>query len=153
MNGLVEAQKDVWYVFTQPLGFLVFVIVAFAETNRTPFDIPEGESEIVAGFHTEYSGMRFALFFLAEYANMFIMSAIAVVVFLGGWHGIPGIPLPPVVWFVVKVYLLLLFMIWVRWSFPRVRIDQLMVFCWKVLVPLTLINITLTGLWMSWRIL
>ncbi|MBI4716048.1 MAG: NADH-quinone oxidoreductase subunit NuoH [Nitrospirae bacterium] len=152
MTELVEQQKHLWYVFAQPIAFLVFLIVIFAETNRTPFDIPEGESEIVAGFHTEYSGMRFALFFLAEYANMFIMCAVTVVVFLGGWQGIPGIPLPPVVWFIGKTYGLLLFMIWVRWSFPRLRVDQLMVFCWKILVPVTLVNITLTGIWMAWRV-
>lgn len=143
MTKIVEAQKGLWFVFVQPIGFLVFLIAGIAEVNRLPFDIPEAESELVAGFHIEYSGMKFAMFFLAEYSNMFIVSAMATTLFLGGWGG----PLlPPVVWFLIKVYIFLFVMMWLRWTLARMRVDQLMSLGWKVLVPLAFLNIGITGL-------
>ena len=142
LKEIVEAQKNSWFVFWQPLAFLIYFIAGVAETNRTPFDLPEAESELVAGYHTEYSGMRFALFFLAEYTNIFIVSAIAVTFFLGGYQG-PF--LPGIVWFLIKSYLLVFVIIWLRWTFPRVRFDQLLNFSWKVLIPLTFINLLVTG--------
>ena len=127
----------------QPLAFLIYFTCAVAETNRLPFDIPEAESELVSGFHVEYSGMRFAIFFLAEYANMFVVCAIATTVFLGGWQG----PLlAPWVWFLLKTYFLLFVMIWLRWTLARVRVDQLMHVAWKVLLPLAFVNLGITGL-------
>jgi NADH-quinone oxidoreductase subunit H len=148
LADLIEGQKRVWYIVCQPLGFLLFLISATAECNRAPFDIPEAESELVAGFHTEYSGMKFAMFFLAEYSNMFIAAALCTTLFLGGWQGIPGLPLllPPIVWFLLKVYFIIFIMMWLRWTFPRVRVDQLMGFSWKFLVPLGFFNIGVTGL-------
>ncbi|WP_045215963.1 NADH-quinone oxidoreductase subunit NuoH [Desulfonatronovibrio magnus] len=132
-----------WHVATQPLAFVIFFICALAETNRAPFDLPEAESELTAGFHTEYSGMGFGVFFLAEYAYMIIACSVATVLFLGGWNG-------PLVsgwwWFLTKVYLLLLVMMWFRWTYPRVRFDQLLNLCWKWLIPLTVINLLITAL-------
>ena len=142
LKEIVEAQKNGWFVFWQPLAFIIYFIAGVAETNRTPFDLPEAESELVAGYHTEYSGMRFALFFLAEYTNIFIVSAIAVTFFLGGYQG-PF--LPGIVWFLIKSYLLVFVIIWLRWTFPRVRFDQLLNFSWKILIPLTFINLLVTG--------
>ena len=142
LKEIVEAQKNGWFVFWQPLAFIIYFIAGVAETNRTPFDLPEAESELVAGYHTEYSGMRFALFFLAEYTNIFIVSAIAVTFFLGGYQG-PF--LPGIVWFLIKSYSLVFVIIWLRWTFPRVRFDQLLNFSWKVLIPLTFINLLVTG--------
>ncbi|MDO8724350.1 MAG: NADH-quinone oxidoreductase subunit NuoH [Syntrophales bacterium] len=142
LKEIVEAQKNGWFVFWQPLAFIIYFIAGVAETNRTPFDLPEAESELVAGYHTEYSGMRFALFFLAEYTNIFIVSAIAVTFFLGGYRG-PF--LPGIVWFLIKSYSLVFVIIWLRWTFPRVRFDQLLNFSWKVLIPLTFINLLVTG--------
>jgi NADH-quinone oxidoreductase subunit H len=142
MTGVVEAQKSVWFIVTQPICFLLFFISAIAETNRSPFDIPEADSELVAGFMTEYSGMQFALFFLAEYTNMFIVSAVAVTAFLGGWQG-PVFPGP--VWFFIKSYALISLMIWARFTFPRLRSDQLMQFCWKILIPVALVNVIAVG--------
>jgi NADH-quinone oxidoreductase subunit H len=138
----VESQAKLWFIFSQPLAFLVYFISAMAEVNRAPFDISEAESELVAGFHTEYSGMKFSMFFLAEYTNMFTVSAIAVILFLGGWQG-PVLPGP--VWFLLKVYFLIFVMMWVRWTFPRLRVDQLMSFAWKFLVPVAFLNILLTS--------
>lgn len=143
LREIVAAQSPLWYVVKQPLAFLVFFVASVAELNRTPFDIPEAESELVAGYFTEYSGMRFALFFLAEYANMFLAACIITVLFLGGWHG-PF--LPGIVWFCLKVLLVVLVFIWMRWSFPRFRVDQLMSFGWKVLIPLSLLNVLFTGM-------
>ncbi len=140
MTKIVAAQEKVWFVFTQPLGFLIYLTAALAETNRTPFDIPEAESELVAGFHTEYSGMKFSMFFLAEYANMFTVSAIAVTLFLGGWLGPFNIFSGPV-WFLIKVYAILFLMIWFRWTWPRLRVDQLMKFAWQVMLPAAFVNI------------
>jgi len=142
LKEIVEAQKNSWFVIWQPLAFIIYFIAGVAETNRTPFDLPEAESELVAGYHTEYSGMRFALFFLAEYTNIFIVSAIAVTFFLGGYQG-PF--LPGIVWFLIKSYSLVFVIIWLRWTFPRVRFDQLLNFSWKVLIPLTFINLLVTG--------
>ena len=143
LRGIVEAQSSVWNIVTQPLGFVLFFIAMVAELNRTPFDLPEAESEIVAGYFTEYSGMRFILFFLGEYVNMLVLSGLLTVLFLGGWH---GVLFPGVVWFVLKVMLVVFVLMWMRWTFPRFRMDQLMGFGWKVLIPLSLLNILLTGL-------
>jgi len=121
-----------------------------AETNRAPFDMPEAESELTAGFHTEYAGMGFGLFFLGEYTNMMLVAAIATTLFLGGWHG-PwfDIPYVGILWFLVKAYGLLLVMIWIRWTFPRVRFDQLLNFCWKVLIPFAMVNLAATAIWLK----
>ena len=143
MMKIVEAQQYLWFIVVQPLAFLTYFTCAVAETNRLPFDIPEAESELVAGFHVEYSGMRFAIFFLAEYANMFVVCAIATTVFLGGWQG-PF--LPGWVWFLIKTFFLLFVMIWLRWTLTRVRVDQLMYVAWKVLLPLAFLNLGVTGL-------
>jgi NADH-quinone oxidoreductase subunit H len=135
-----------WYVFVQPLGFLIYVIAGVAETNRAPFDFPEAEQELVAGYHTEYSSMSFALFFLAEYINMVTVSAVATDLFLGGWHG--PFPLPAGlewIWFLVKVFALLFFYIWMRWTLPRYRYDQLMEFGWKWLLPVAVLNLLVSA--------
>jgi NADH-quinone oxidoreductase subunit H len=142
LKTIVEAQHGVWFVVYQPIAFIIYFIAGVAETNRTPFDLPEAESELVAGYHTEYSGMRFALFFLAEYTNIFIISAIAVTFFLGGYQG-PF--LPGIVWFLLKSYLLVFVIMWLRWTFPRVRFDQLLNISWKALIPLAFINLLVTG--------
>jgi NADH-quinone oxidoreductase subunit H len=134
-----------WYVFLQPVGFLIFMTAGIAETNRAPFDFPEAEQELVAGYHTEYSSMRFALFFMAEYINMVTVSAVATDLYLGGWHG----PLLPEsvgwIWFLIKVSAILFFYVWMRWTLPRYRYDQLMTFGWKVLLPLSVINLIVTA--------
>ncbi len=143
LSDIVAAQTGFkWFILVQPLAFILFITCATAETNRAPFDLPEAESELVAGFHTEYSGMRFAVFFLAEYTNMFIASAVGAVLFLGGWHG-PY--LPGVVWFLIKVYAIIFLMMWFRWTFPRVRFDQLVTFSWKILIPLAFANLLITA--------
>jgi NADH-quinone oxidoreductase subunit H len=144
---IVQAQERIWFIFLQPVAGLIYLICATAETNRAPFDIPEAESELVAGFHTEYTGMRFGLFFLAEYTNMFIVSAVATSLFFGGWHGPFGFSLgiPGVVWFLLKTYILIFVLMWVRWTFPRLRFDQLMNFSWKVMIPLALVNLLITA--------
>ncbi|HTN44391.1 MAG TPA: NADH-quinone oxidoreductase subunit NuoH [Nitrospiria bacterium] len=136
-----------WFILPQFVAFVIYLISAIAETNRLPFDLPEAESELVAGFFTEYSGMRFAFFFLAEYANMILVSCIATILFLGGWHA-PFEALgfiPPILWFVIKVYFFLFFYIWIRGTLPRLRYDQLMMFGWKVMIPLALANILVTS--------
>jgi len=134
-----------WFVFVQPLGFLIYMIAGIAETNRAPFDFPEAEQELVAGYHTEYSSMSFAMFFLAEYINMVTVSAVATDLFLGGWHG----PLLPEslgwIWFLLKVSAILFFYVWMRWTLPRFRYDQLMAFGWKVLLPLAVVNLLATA--------
>jgi len=129
-----------WYGVQNPLAFFIFLVCAVAETNRAPFDLPEAESELTAGFHTEYSGMGFGLFFLAEYANMIVVSGVAAALFLGGWQG-PF--LSGILWFLVKVYAILLLMIWMRWTYPRVRFDQLLNLSWKWLTPLAIIDLAL----------
>ena len=146
MTSIVQAQNTHWYIWVQPVAFVIFLCSALAEANRAPFDIPEAESELVAGFHTEYSGMRFALFFLGEYTAIFISSAIAATLFLGGWHG-PLLPGP--VWFLIKVYFLIFVIMWIRWTFPRLRSDQLMGFAWKVLIPFAILNLFFTALFIS----
>lgn len=143
LKDIVEAQREGWFIWKwQFFAFLIYFIAGVAETNRTPFDLPEAESELVAGFHTEYSGMRFALFFLAEYTNIMIVSAIATVFFLGGYLG-PF--LPGIVWFFIKTYFLVAIIMWFRWTFPRVRFDQLLNFSWKVLIPVAFVNLLVTG--------
>jgi NADH-quinone oxidoreductase subunit H len=141
MVGIIKAQAGMWNVILQPLGFIIFMICGIAECNRTPFDLPEAESELVAGFHVEYSSMKFALFFIAEYTHMLVMSGMAVTLFLGGWQG-PILPGP--LWFMIKVFAILFFFIWLRATFPRFRYDQLMKFGWKVLFPLSILNILIT---------
>ena len=139
---IVRAQTDYPFIVVQPVSFIIFLISAAAETKRIPFDLPEAENELGAGYHTEYSGMRFGLFFLGEYVNLQVLGALVAVFFLGGWHG----PLlPPVVWFLIKVMAIALLMIWVRGTLPRLRYDQLMHLGWKVLVPVALLNIVVTG--------
>ena len=134
-----------WFIFLQPLGFFIFMTAGVAETNRAPFDFPEAEQVLVAGYHTEYSSMSFAMFFLAEYVNMVTVSAVATDLFLGGWHG----PLLPEslgwIWFLLKVGFLLFFYVWMRWTLPRYRYDQLMAFGWKVLLPVSVLNLIVTG--------
>jgi NADH-quinone oxidoreductase subunit H len=152
LQEIVRAQEGGrWFLFYFPIGplaFIMYVIAGVAETNRTPFDLIEAESELAAGFHTEYSGMRFALFFLAEYANVFAISAVATTLFLGGWTG--PIPLVPgVVWFVLKLYVMLFVFIWIRGTLPRLRYDQLMNFAWKRLLPLALANVGAAGIWVT----
>jgi NADH-quinone oxidoreductase subunit H len=134
-----------WYVFLTPIGFFIFFIAGIAETNRAPFDFPEAEQELVAGYHTEYSSMSFALFFLAEYVNMVVVSGVTVSLFLGGFY-MPGLPvwLGPL-WFIGKVAALLFFYIWMRWTLPRYRYDQLMDFGWKRLLPLSIVNLLVTA--------
>jgi len=134
-----------WFVFLQPIGFLVYMTAGIAETNRAPFDFPEAEQELVAGYHTEYSSMSFAMFFLAEYVNMVTVSAVATDLFLGGWHG-PFLPESfGWIWFLVKVGAILFFYVWMRWTLPRYRYDQLMQFGWKVLLPVAVVNMLLTA--------
>jgi NADH-quinone oxidoreductase subunit H len=133
-----------WYIFLQPIGFLVFLTAGIAETNRAPFDFPEAEQELVAGYHTEYSSMSFAMFFLAEYINMVTVSAVATDLFLGGWQG-PFAESIGWIWFLLKVGALLFFYVWMRWTLPRYRYDQLMAFGWKVLLPVSVINLLVTA--------
>src|ERR687898_365767 len=134
-----------WYIFPQLIGFFVFACAGIAETNRAPFDFPEAEQELVAGYHTDYSSMRFAMFFMAEYINMVTVSAVAVNLYLGGWHG-PFLP-PEYgwIWFVLKLAFLLFIYLWLRWTLPRFRYDQLMSFGWKTLLPLATVNLVLTA--------
>jgi NADH-quinone oxidoreductase subunit H len=160
LTDIVHAQAGVWrfgplaiptwYVFAQPVAFAVFMITALAETNRAPFDLPEAEAELVAGFHTEYSSMKFGLFFLGEFMNVISISCIAVTLFLGGWNG-PGPASIGIVWFLLKLFVLLFMFIWIRWTYPRLRYDQLMHFGWKVLLPIALANIVVTALFEYWR--
>lgn len=139
---IVEAQSQVWFIVYQPLGFIIYLISAVAECSRTPFDLTECENELVAGYQTEYSSMKFGLYYLAEYAHILVVSSLAVTLFFGGWHG----PLlPPVVWFLIKVFIFIFFFIWIRATYPRFRYDQLMKFGWKVLFPLSLLNILITA--------
>ena len=156
MVGIIEAQyrAHVWYVFLQPVAFVIFFIGGLAETNRAPFDLPEAEQELTGGFHTEYSGMRFALFFLAEYANMIVVSSVATTLFFGGWlRPFPNVPalafldfVPSWTWFLIKSFLFLYFFVWIRATLPRYRYDQLMRLGWKVLIPLAIINLVVTGI-------
>lgn len=145
LHKIVADQADGnWYAFKQPLAFIIFFICSLAEINRTPFDLPEAETELVSGFITEYSSMKYAMFFMAEYANMITVCAVTVTLFLGGWHG-PAF-LPGWFWFVAKVYFLIFCCMWIRATYPRYRYDQLMRLGWKVFLPLTLLNIVVTGI-------
>jgi len=154
MVGIVKAQEEarIWYIFPQIVAFFIYFVAGVAESNRNPFDLPEAESELVAGYHTEYSGMRFALFFLGEYANMIVISAVATTVFLGGW--LPPFPkylpflavVPGPIWFFLKISVFLFTYIWFRGTFPRYRFDQLMELGWKWLLPLALANLAVTAL-------
>lgn len=141
-NEIIEAQRHHWFVWTHPISFIIYVITMFAETNRAPFDLPEAEQELIGGYHTEYGGMKFAIFFLGEYVNMLAVSAIAVTLFLGGWLGPWDIP---ILWFVVKVAVLIFFFMWVRATLPRFRYGQLMDFSWKVLLPISIVNLVITS--------
>jgi NADH-quinone oxidoreductase subunit H len=144
LRGIVEAQSGSilnWYVFSQPLAFCLFFITSIAEINRTPFDLPEAETELVSGFCTEYSSMKYALFFMAEYANMVVIAALISTLFLGG----PAGPFPGVINILIKVFGFMFIFIWMRATFPRVRYDQLMFMGWKVFLPLALLNIVITG--------
>lgn len=143
LNSIVEAQRDVWFVIPQVLGFVVFLIAGLAESHRLPFDLPEAEHELVAGFHTEYSGMKFGLIMIGEYLAVILTSAMLVTLFLGGWLG-PAF-LPPIVWFTLKTALAICFFILLRAAIPRPRYDQLMSLGWKILLPLTLVNLLVTG--------
>ena len=140
-----------WYIFPQLIGFFIYLMAAFAETNRIPFDLPEAETELVAGYHTEYSSMKFAMFFMAEYVNMITVGCLATLLFFGGWHGpLFGPPLLqsllPVFWFSLKIFCFMFLYIWIRGTLPRFRYDQLMAFGWKVLLPLAIANIIVTSL-------
>jgi NADH-quinone oxidoreductase subunit H len=141
-----RAQEHMWFIVPQIFAFTIYLICAVAETNRAPFDLAEAETELVAGFHTEFSSMRFALYFLSEYANMMVVSAVAITCFLGAWHG-PF--LPGWVWFLIKLTLFLFFYIWLRATFPRLRYDQLMALGWKVLLPAALLNLAVTAVWIT----
>ena len=158
LTGIVTAQKSMWYIVPQFFGFLIFLTASFAETNRAPFDVVEGESEIVAGHMIEYSGMTFALFFLAEYMNMILISALTVVMFFGGWQAPWDSAVtnwvPPFVWLFAKIFLVVSMFLWFRATFPRYRYDQIMRLGWKIFIPLTLAWIAVIGLWMQppWNI-
>jgi NADH-quinone oxidoreductase subunit H len=142
LREIVEAQRHVWFVVPQFVGFVVFFIAGIAETHRLPFDLPEAESELVAGYHSEYSGMKFGMFFVGEYLGITLISALTVALFFGGWL---GPVLPPVVWFLIKTFFFICFFILLRASLPRPRYDQLMSFGWKVMLPLSLANLLVTG--------
>ncbi len=147
LRDIVEAQRNVWFCIPQFLGLIVFCVAGFAETHRIPFDIPEAESELVAGFHSEYSGMKFGMFFVGEYLGITLISCLIVALFLGGWHGLPfvGPLLPPLVWFALKTGVLICGFILVRATLPRMRYDQLISLGWKVMLPLALLNLVITG--------
>jgi NADH-quinone oxidoreductase subunit H len=140
---IVKAQEGMWFIVKQPLGFLLFLIAVSAETNRTPFDLIECENELVAGYQTEYSSMKFGLFYMAEYAHLLLASCLVTLLFLGGWN---GPVLPALVWFGIKLFMVFFVFIWVRATFPRVRYDQLMMFSWKVLTPLAFLNLLVTAI-------
>ncbi len=142
LRQIVEAQARIWFVIPQILGFIVFMIAGLAETRRLPFDLPEAESELIAGFHTEYSGMKFGMFFVGEYIGITLISAMIVTLFFGGWL---GPVLPPIVWFLIKTFAFLGFFILLRAALPRPRYDQLMSYGWKVMLPLSLLNLLVTG--------
>jgi NADH-quinone oxidoreductase subunit H len=149
LTDIVEAQRGMWFVVPQFIGFVIFFIAGIAETHRLPFDIPEAESELVAGFHSEYSGMKFGMFFVGEYVGITLISALTVSLYFGGWLG-PDF-LPPLVWFILKTFVFICVFILLRASLPRPRYDQLMDFGWKVLLPLSLINLMVTGAIVLWR--
>ncbi len=143
LSDIVAAQDKFWFILLQPIAFVTYFIAATAELNRGPFDMPEAEQELTAGAYTEYTGMRWALFFLAEYTNLVAVSALAATLFFGGWQG-PW--LPSWIWIIIKTYLIMLVFMWLKWTFPRIRLDHLMALSWKVLIPVSLINILITGI-------
>ena len=144
LNEIVQNQIDHgWFIWRQPLAFIIFLVASTAEMNRNPFDLPEGEQELVAGYQTEYSGMRFAFMYLGEYVALLAMCWLSAVLFLGGWHG----PiLPGWIWIIIKTYVFVFINMWIRWTYPRIRIDHLMKLNWKVLIPLAIANMTITGI-------
>jgi len=147
LTGIVNAQHRLWFVLPQAVGFVVYAITALAETNRAPFDLVEADAELVGGFNTEYSGLRFGLFFIAEYINMLTVSCIATLLFLGGWNAMFGLTMVPgIVWFLVKVAFFMFAYIWLRATFPRFRYDRLMTFGWKVLLPVATLNLVVTAI-------
>ncbi|WP_394393429.1 NADH-quinone oxidoreductase subunit NuoH [Shewanella woodyi] len=144
LNEIVAAQSEYWFILSQPLGFLLFLFAGVAESHRAPFDLPEAETEIVAGFHTEYASMKFGMFFIGEYLGVIFISALITTLYFGGWQG----PiLPPVIWFTLKTALFVMFFILLRAAIPRPRYDQLMSFGWSILLPLALLNLLLTAVW------
>jgi NADH-quinone oxidoreductase subunit H len=146
LNDIVHSQKHVWFIFPQIVGFIVFLVASVSELNRTPFDLPEAESELVAGYHVEYTGFRFAFFMLTEYVYVFAMASLTTVLYLGGWNAPFGLTIiPPIIWFILKFLLVVFFLFWLRATMPRIRVDQLMQFAWKVLLPLAIFNIFLTA--------
>jgi NADH-quinone oxidoreductase subunit H len=154
LDGIVNAQAKWWFVAPQFVGFIIYIITAVAETNRVPFDLVEAETELVAGFHTEYSGLRFGLFFIAEYVNMLTVSCIATLLFLGGWNApfdLGSLPVPGVIWFVAKVSFFMFFYMWLRATLPRFRYDRLMAFGWKVLLPVATLNLIVTAIIVALR--
>lgn len=142
LREIVDAQKELWFVIPQILGFFIFLIAGLAEMHRAPFDMPEAEAELVAGYHAEYSGMKFGMFFVGEYAGVILISSMIVVLFFGGWHG-PW--LPPLVWFVLKTLFFIVLVFLIRATLPRLRFDQFLSLGWKVLLPLALVNVLVTG--------
>lgn len=144
---IVDAQGRGWFIARQPLAFVLFLIAAFAETNRAPFDLPESEQELTGGFQTEYGGFKFAMFYVGEYVGVITMGALVTTLFLGGWRG-PF--LPPVLWFLIKVFVVVCFFIWVRATLPRVRYDHLMALGWKILIPAGLLNVAATACLIVW---
>lgn len=147
ISGIVEKQSYLWFVLLQPVAFLIFFFASLAEANRMPFDFTWAESELVSGFFTEYTGMRWALFFLGEYGALVSSCLVATLLFFGGWHG----PLlPPVLWVLLKTALLVVFSLWIRWTWPRLRIDQWLNFSWKYLIPLSILNLLLTAFLTNW---
>jgi len=149
LSGIVHAQSNLWFIAPQFVGFLIYLTTAVAETNRAPFDLVEAETELVGGFHTEYSGLRFGLFFIAEYLNMITVSCLATLLFLGGWSAPPGVPglevVPGIVWFVAKAGVFLFIYMWLRGTLPRLRYDRLMAFGWKFLLPVATLNLIVTS--------
>ncbi len=142
LGAIVEAQRPLWFCVTQPLGLVIFLIATLAEARRIPFDLPEADSEIIAGYHTEYSSMKFGMFFLGEYLDILLVGCMTTALFLGGWHG-PW--LPPLLWFALKTGAVVTLFVWVRSVLPRFRFDQLMDFGWKVLIPVSLLNVVITA--------
>jgi len=156
IGGIVAAQKGMWYIAPLFVGFVILLICALAEINRTPFDIPNAEAELVAGVHLEYSGIRFAFFYMGEFAHLLFVSGLITTLFFGGWHFLPFKPeflgIPGFVWFLGKTYAIVILLMWIRWTFPRLRIDQLMAFAWKGLVPVSLVYLVVMSvikLWLS----
>jgi NADH-quinone oxidoreductase subunit H len=149
LHDIVEAQRNMWFVVPQFLGFVIFLIAGIAETHRLPFDIPEAESELIAGFHSEYSGMKFGMFFVGEYIGIMLISCMVTCLFFGGWLG-PAF-LPPIAWFVLKMFAFIALFILLRASLPRPRYDQLMEFGWKILLPLSLLNVMVTAAIILWN--